>query len=114
PSVSTRWRPPFVSACKKTSTSSSRGAAGHSSDTLRRSPSAGSSGRSRRPTGLETMHVLLTGACGFIGSHVAEALLARGDTVWGLDNFNDFYDPAIKEGHRQMLEAIPGFTLVRG
>lgn len=60
------------------------------------------------------MHVLLTGACGFIGSHVAEALLARGDSVCGLDNFNDFYDPAIKEGHRQRLEALPSFRLVRG
>jgi UDP-glucuronate 4-epimerase len=45
------------------------------------------------------MRVLLTGAAGFIGSSVADALLARGDTVIGVDNFNDFYDPAIKEGN---------------
>lgn len=60
------------------------------------------------------MHVLVTGACGFIGSHVCEALLARGDTVVGVDNFNTFYDPSIKEGHRALLEAQPGFSLVRG
>src|SRR6185369_3423916 len=42
------------------------------------------------------MRILLTGAAGFIGSHVAEALLTRGDEVVGLDNFNDFYDPALK------------------
>ena len=47
--------------------------------------------------------VLLTGVAGFIGSHVAEALLARGDRVVGLDNLDDFYDPGVK---RATLEAI--------
>lgn len=42
------------------------------------------------------MRVLLTGAAGFIGSTVAEALLARGDDVLGIDNFNEYYDPQIK------------------
>ena len=60
------------------------------------------------------MHVVVTGACGFIGSHVTEALLARGDTVTGLDNFNSFYDPRIKEEHRVVLERHRGFSLVRG
>lgn len=60
------------------------------------------------------MRIVLTGACGFIGSHVAEALLRRGDTVVGVDNFNDFYDPRIKEGHRALLEEHAGFSLVRG
>lgn len=40
--------------------------------------------------------VLVTGAAGFIGSHVCEALLRQGNAVVGLDNFNDFYDPAVK------------------
>jgi UDP-glucuronate 4-epimerase len=40
--------------------------------------------------------ILVTGGAGFIGSHVCEALLARGDRIVALDNFNDFYDPAIK------------------
>ena len=60
------------------------------------------------------MHIVVTGACGFIGSHVCEALLRRGDTVVGVDNFNHFYDPAIKEAHRALLEQHAGFTLVGG
>jgi UDP-glucuronate 4-epimerase len=60
------------------------------------------------------VRVVVTGACGFIGSHVCEALLARGDTVVGLDNFNDFYDPRLKEENRALLERQPGFSLVRG
>lgn len=60
------------------------------------------------------MHIVVTGACGFIGSHVCEALLARGDTVVGVDNFNAFYDPRIKEEHRALLERHAGFCLVRG
>lgn len=59
-------------------------------------------------------HILLTGAAGFIGSHLAERLLARGDTVVGLDNFNDFYDPSIKRGHAKLLEAHAGFRMVEG
>jgi UDP-glucuronate 4-epimerase len=43
--------------------------------------------------------ILVTGAAGFIGSHVAQALLARGDTVVGLDNMNTFYDPARKRAN---------------
>ena len=45
------------------------------------------------------MNILVTGAAGFIGSHVVEALLARGDTVAGLDNFDDYYDPARKRAN---------------
>ena len=45
----------------------------------------------------------MTGGAGFIGSHVAEQLLARGDQVCVLDNFNDFYDPAIKRRNAQVL-----------
>ena len=55
--------------------------------------------------------VLITGAAGFIGSHLCEALLARGDAVIGLDEFNDYYDPAIK--HRNIARSLthPAFTL---
>lgn len=62
------------------------------------------------------MRVLLTGAAGFIGSSVARALVARGDRVVGVDNFNRFYDPAIKEANVREIEALapPGaFQLVR-
>ncbi|MBK8011525.1 MAG: GDP-mannose 4,6-dehydratase [Deltaproteobacteria bacterium] len=51
------------------------------------------------------MKVLVTGAAGFIGSHVAEALLHRGDEVVGVDNFNAFYDPAIKEANIDEVRA---------
>ena len=43
--------------------------------------------------------LLITGAAGFIGSTLVDRLLARGDTVVGLDNFNDYYDPAIKRSN---------------
>ncbi len=49
------------------------------------------------------MKVLVTGAAGFIGSHLTERLAARGDTVVGVDNFNDYYDPARK---RRNAEAV--------
>lgn len=58
--------------------------------------------------------ILLTGAAGFIGSHLADQLLARGDEVVGLDNFNDFYDPAIKRRHAAALSAHDGFSMVEG
>lgn len=49
------------------------------------------------------MKILVTGAAGFIGSFVALRLLERGDTVVGLDNINDYYDPALKYGRLKLL-----------
>lgn len=49
------------------------------------------------------MKVLVTGAAGFVGSHLAERLAARGDTVVGVDNFNDYYDPARKRRNASAL-----------
>jgi len=57
------------------------------------------------------MKVLLTGAAGFIGSHVAEALLARNDIVVGVDNFNDYYSPARKRANVAPLLSKANFTL---
>ena len=51
------------------------------------------------------MKILVTGGAGFIGSHLCERLLRRGDEVCVLDNFNDFYDPAIKRGNVREIEA---------
>ena len=58
--------------------------------------------------------ILVTGAAGFIGSHVAECLLARGDRVVGLDNFNDYYSPAQKRENAHILLKDARFALVQG
>ena len=60
------------------------------------------------------MRVLVTGAAGFIGSHVAEALLRRGDQVTIVDNFNSFYDPALKRLNIQEIQAVGSFRLIEG
>lgn len=54
--------------------------------------------------------VLLTGAAGFIGMHVADVLLARGDSVIGIDSLNTYYDPALKQARLARLRERPGFT----
>lgn len=57
--------------------------------------------------------ILVTGAAGFIGFHVAQRLLRDGQTVHGLDSINDYYDPALKEARLRLLSAEPGFTFHR-
>ena len=59
------------------------------------------------------MKVLVTGAAGFIGFHVSQKLLARGDEVVGLDNINDYYDVNLKLARLARLEPQPGFTFAR-
>ena len=59
------------------------------------------------------MTILVTGAAGFIGSHVAAALLARGETVIGLDNLNSYYDPRLKEARLERLRTSAGFSFVQ-
>jgi len=59
-------------------------------------------------------NILVTGAAGFIGSHVCERLLARGDRVVGIDDLNDYYDPAIKRANLDMLGAAGDFANVEG
>jgi UDP-glucuronate 4-epimerase len=59
------------------------------------------------------MRVLVTGAAGFIGSHLSERLLARGDEVLGYDNLNAYYDPTLKEARLAKLTPKDGFSFVR-
>jgi UDP-glucuronate 4-epimerase len=56
------------------------------------------------------MNVLLTGAAGFIGMHTALRLLARGDTVIGVDNLNDYYDVRLKQARLALLTSSPNFS----
>ncbi len=56
------------------------------------------------------MKVLVTGAAGFIGFHVAKILLARGDEVVGLDNLNDYYDVNLKKARLAILQKQAGFS----
>jgi UDP-glucuronate 4-epimerase len=60
------------------------------------------------------MNLLVTGGGGFIGSHLVEHLLARGNVVHCLDNFNDYYSPAIKNDNLKASGGHTGFTLFRG
>ena len=56
------------------------------------------------------MSILVTGAAGFIGYHVCQQLLARGESVIGVDNLNDYYDPALKKARLALLEQHPHFA----
>jgi UDP-glucuronate 4-epimerase len=59
------------------------------------------------------LKILVTGCAGFIGMHVSQRLLARGDEVVGLDNLNAYYDPTLKEARLARLASQPGFSFHR-
>jgi len=63
---------------------------------------------------LSKRHILVTGGAGFIGSHLSERLLGRGDRVSVLDNFNDFYDPVRKRSNVAPLLGRDDYRLVEG
>jgi len=58
--------------------------------------------------------ILVTGSAGFIGFHTTKKLLEAGNIVIGADNFNDYYDPSLKEARNTILEAFEGYKLYRG
>src|SRR5690606_12046003 len=68
---------------------------------------------SRNATHRRMSTILVTGTAGFIGSHLAERLLARGDTVVGFDNVNDYYDVSLKEARLARLTGKAGHYFVR-
>ena len=59
------------------------------------------------------MRAIVTGAAGFIGSHLSRHLLDHGDEVVGIDSLTDYYDPRLKEANLATLEGREGFTLHR-
>ncbi|KAE8694580.1 UDP-glucuronate 4-epimerase 4 [Hibiscus syriacus] len=70
-------------------------------------------GKSARPRSTTGHTVLVTGAAGFVGTHVSLALKRRGDGVLGLDNFNHYYDPTLKRARQKILEKA-GVFIVEG
>src|SRR5688572_30567475 len=58
--------------------------------------------------------ILVTGAAGFIGSHLCEALLAAGNQVTGIDNFDPFYDRKIKEQNLEKAKQHSNFSFIEG
>ena len=59
------------------------------------------------------MKILLTGAAGFIGLHVARLLLERADEVVGIDNLNDYYDPKLKRARLECLKSDTNFRFIK-
>jgi len=59
------------------------------------------------------MKILVTGAAGFIGFTTAKQLLERGETVVGLDNFNEYYDVSLKEARAAILDKFDNFSMKR-
>ncbi|MCX7178168.1 MAG: NAD-dependent epimerase [Proteobacteria bacterium] len=62
----------------------------------------------------ESSPILVTGAAGFVGMHVAQALLARGEQVIGVDNLNDYYPPELKQARLKRFEEQADFHFERG
>ena len=63
---------------------------------------------------VKIMNILITGVAGFIGSHIAERCIAEGHVVYGLDNFDPFYDPARKRSNIHSLTGHSAFRFIEG
>lgn len=63
---------------------------------------------------LKNKNILVTGSAGFIGFHTAKRLLEIGVNVIGVDDFNSYYDPKLKEQRNKILEGYPNYKLCRG
>ncbi|CAI0393727.1 unnamed protein product [Linum tenue] len=104
----------FIFFYRSPSSSSSSSAAAATSSSSRGGPAwekkVRTSARIRSRNGFS---VLVTGAAGFVGTHVSSALKRRGDGVLGLDNFNDYYDPTLKRARQALLERA-GVFIVEG
>ena len=61
---------------------------------------------------MNSTHALVTGAAGFIGSHLTERLLREGARVTGVDCLTDYYDPSLKRRNLSAAQTHPGFTLL--
>ncbi len=59
-------------------------------------------------------HIFVTGAVGFIGSNLTDRLLEKNEKIIAIDDFNDFYDPKIKEENLKQAAVSPNFKLYRG
>ena len=57
--------------------------------------------------------VIITGSAGFIGFHAALRFLKEGFEVYGIDNFNDYYDPKLKEDRNKILEQDKNFSFIK-
>ena len=59
------------------------------------------------------MRILVTGCAGFIGSHLSETLLCRGDRILGIDNLNDYYEVEKKRGNLHILKQYENFNFIK-
>src|SRR3954471_22726495 len=59
------------------------------------------------------LRIMVTGAAGFMGMHIARRLLERGDEVVGIDNLNEYYDPSLKASRLHELSGFPNFEFVK-
>ncbi|KAL7592018.1 hypothetical protein Lser_V15G31772 [Lactuca serriola] len=116
------FKSPSTSSLSSSSSSPYSSSSSISSDLSRRSLKTSSWGglawekrvrSSARIRSRNGFSVLVTGAAGFVGTHVSVALKRRGDGVLGLDNFNDYYDPALKRARQSLLERS-GIYIVEG